>query len=104
LKGLLPAGGQAAIEGDVEGQERHKLGPGVFPEPDDRRIPAAPRFGELAEALFGGRWVLLFGAARFAGAGVTFSDAQFNGRGLAAGRLPPATVARPGSAGPYRFQ
>jgi hypothetical protein len=33
----------------VKGQERHELGPGVLPEPDDRRVAFLPRAGELGE-------------------------------------------------------
>ena len=33
----------------VEGQDRHELRPCLLPQPDDRRIPVAPSFGELGE-------------------------------------------------------
>ena len=34
----------------VEPQERHELGPGVLPKPDDRRVDVAPLAGELVES------------------------------------------------------
>jgi hypothetical protein len=45
----------------VEGQERDELGPGVLPEPDDRRVLLLPRPAELGEPIQGsgfgrGRW------------------------------------------------
>lgn len=36
---------------DVEGEEGNELGPGVLPEPDDRRVLLAPSFLEPAESL-----------------------------------------------------
>src|SRR6266581_4248499 len=38
----------------VEGQERHELGPGVLPQPDDRRVLLFPGAAELGERVEGG--------------------------------------------------
>jgi hypothetical protein len=39
---------------DVDLEERHELGPGVLPKPDDRRVPVAPFLLELQEPVLGG--------------------------------------------------
>jgi hypothetical protein len=40
---------QDAADLDVVVQEGDELLPGVMPEPDDRRIPLAPPFGQLVQ-------------------------------------------------------
>jgi hypothetical protein len=47
LDGICAA--QHLADLDVVVQERDELLPGVVPQPDDRRIPLAPPFGQLVE-------------------------------------------------------
>src|SRR5215471_13091760 len=48
-RSTLPTVADHLADLEVVVQERDELVPGVGPQPDDRRVPLPPRFGELVE-------------------------------------------------------